>query len=186
VKDPDLKYSVILYGRTLETITTMGGLYLTPEVLIDTIYPGPDDIIVIPGADIWLEPAQVPVIAKVNELLDDGAVVAAICGATMGLANAGLLDNRPHTSNDLMALKMFCPNYEGESVYINDPAVTDRNLITASGFAPVEIAYHIFRRLGVMNPETLEAWYGLFTTRKPEYFSALIASLSHAPGSIAH
>ena len=95
----------------------------------------------------------------------------------MGLANAGLLDKRPHTSNDLMALKMFCPGYKGEEFYRNEPAVTDGNLITASGLAPVEFAYHVFRRLDVMTPATLDAWHGLFTTRKPEYFHALLASL---------
>jgi hypothetical protein len=51
------------------------------------------------------------------------------------------------------------------------------HIITASGFAPVEFACHIFRKLGVMHPATLDAWHGLFTTRRPEYFYALMASL---------
>jgi hypothetical protein len=55
--------------------------------------------------------------------------------------------------------------------------VTDGNLITASGLAPVEFAYHIFRSLDVMAPATLEAWHGLFTTLQPEYFYALMRSL---------
>ena len=108
-------------------------------------------------------------------------MVAAICGATLGLANAGLLDNRPHTSNDLAVLKMFCPGYHGEQAYVNEPAVTDGNLITASGLAPAEFAYQVFRRLDVMLPATLEAWYGLNTTRKPEYFYALMQSLPRPP-----
>jgi hypothetical protein len=29
-----------------------------------------------------------------------------------------------------------------------------------------------------MAPATLEAWHGLFTTRQPEYFYALMGSLS--------
>jgi hypothetical protein len=72
---------------------------------------------------------------------------------------------------------MFCPNYRGENHYVNEPAVTDGNLITASGLAPVEFAYQVFRRLGVMTPATLEAWHGLFATRQPEYFYALMGSL---------
>ncbi|RPI40262.1 MAG: glutamine amidotransferase [Methanoregulaceae archaeon] len=176
LKDPALKYNIILCGRTLEAISTMGGIRMAPEVMISDIRPDKDDVLILPGADIWLDPAQEPVIAKIRELLDQNRIVGAICGATLGLANAGLLDGRPHTSNDPAALKMFCPHYRGERYYVHEPAVTDHNLITASGLAPVEFAYHIFKKLDVMSPATLEAWHGLFTTRKPEFFYALMES----------
>jgi putative intracellular protease/amidase len=177
LKDPALRYSVVLCGSTLDTVTTMGGLQLVPEILIGDIQPAPGDVLVLPGADTWLDPAQAPALRAADRLSDAGILVAAICGATLGLANAGLLDNRPHTSNDPAALKMFCPNYHGTDHYVNEPAVTDGNLITASGLAPVEFAYHVFRALDVMSPATLEAWHGLFTTRQPEYFYALMGSL---------
>jgi putative intracellular protease/amidase len=177
MKDPALRYSVVLCGSTEKTVTTLGGLYLTPEVLIRDIQPVPGDVLVLPGADTWLDPAQVSAIRAAARLLDGGIPVAAVCGATLGLANAGLLDNRLHTSNDPAALKMFCPNYRGENFYVNEPAVTDNNLITASGLAPVEFAYHVFRRLEAMSPATLEAWHGLFTTRETEYFHAQMGSL---------
>ena len=177
LKDPALRYNIVPCGRTTDAVMTMGGIRMIPEVLIHDIRPDSGDIVVLPGADTWLDPAQEPVIATVRRLLSNGTVVAAICGATLGLANAGLLDCRPHTSNDLTALKMFCPNYRGERYYVNEPAVTDDNLITASGLSPVDFAYHIFRKLDVMSPGTLEAWHGLFTTRKPEFFYALMGSL---------
>ncbi len=175
--DPTRRYDLVLCGRTRDPVTTMGGVRIEPDVLFEEIRPVTGDLVLLPGADTWLEPAQEPVITKVREVLDGDAVVGAICGATMALANAGLLDNRPHTSNDLTALKMFCPGYKGEPFYKNEPAVTDGNLITAGSFAPVEFATHLFRRLGVMSPATLDAWYNLSTTRKPEYFFALMASL---------
>lgn len=184
LKDPALRYDVVLCGRTMDTITTMGGLSLKPDVLIADIHPGAGDLLLLPGADTWLDPIQAPVMEKIRDVLDSEAVVAAICGATLALANAGLLDKRPHTSNDLTVLKMFCPGYHGERFYVNEPAVTDGNLITANGIAPVEFAYHVFRRLDVMSPEALDAWHGLFTTRKPEYFYALMQALPRpsAPG----
>jgi len=178
LKNPALKYHVVTCGRTMDTVTTMGGIHILPEVLVGDIRPVPGDVLVLPGADTWLEPSQEPVITKVRELLGKETVIAAICGATLGMANAGLLDKRPHTSNDLAALKMFCPDYHGEQSYVNEPAVTDGNLITASGLAPVEFAYQVFRKLDVMTPAALEAWHGLFTTRKPEFFYALMGSLS--------
>ena len=178
LKDPSLRYDVVLCGRTMETITTMGGIRLAPELLFSDIIAGDGDLLVLPGADTWLDPIQLPVIEIVRELLKQGTIVAAICGATLGLANAGILDNRPHTSNDPAALRMLCPGYRGKKFYRNEPSVTDNNLITASGLAPVEYAYHVFRKLDVMAPATCEAWHGLFTTRKPEYFHALMASLA--------
>ena len=178
LRDPGLKYTIVLCGRTMEPITTMGGIRMVPKVLISDIRPVSGDVLILPGADTWLEPSQAPVIAKVRDLLDHVTVVAAICGATLGLANTGLLDKRRHTSNDPAALKMFCPHYRGEGYYVNEPAVTDGNLITASGLAPVEFAFHVFRKLDVMTPATLSAWYGLFTTRKAEFFYALTESLS--------
>ena len=178
LKDPALGFSVVLCGSTLDPVTTMGGLHLTPEVLIGDIQPVPGDVLILPGADTWLDPARAAALKAAGRLLDGGILVAAICGATVGLANAGLLDNRPHTSNDPAVLKMFCPNYKGEDHYVNEPAVTDGNLITASGLAPVEFASHVFRSLDVMAPATLEAWHGLFTTRRPDYFYALMGSLT--------
>jgi putative intracellular protease/amidase len=177
LKNPASAYQVVLCGRTLDPVTSMGGIRMVPETLIRDIRPEACDLVLLPGADTWLDPAQQPVVEKVRELLDRGTPVAAICGATLALANAGLLDNRPHTSNDLAALKMFCPHYRGERFYVNDPAVTDGNCITASGLAPVEFAYHVFRKLDAMEPATLEAWHGLFSTRKPEFFYALMESL---------
>jgi putative intracellular protease/amidase len=116
LKDPALRYSVVLCGSTLDPVTTMGGVHLTPEVLIRDIHPVLGDVLVLPGADTWLDTEQVPTLKEAGRLLDEGILVAAICGATLGLANAGLLDKRPHTSNDPAALKMFCPNYRGEII----------------------------------------------------------------------
>lgn len=180
LKDPSLRYDVLQCDRTMDAITTMGGLHLKPDMLMADIQPGESDRLLLPGADTWLDSVQEPVIAKIREVLESGAVVAAIYGATFGLANAGLLDNRPHTSNDRTALKMFCPGYRGERFYVHEPAVTDGNLVTAGGLAPVEFARHILRRLDVMSPETLSAWYVLFTTGKPEYYYQLMQS---RPGS---
>jgi putative intracellular protease/amidase len=179
LKDPSFRYDVVLCGRTMDVVTTMGGLHLKPDLLVREIQPGPHDILLLPGADTWLAPEQELVLAKTREMLDTDITVAAICGATLGLANTGLLDHRPHTSNDPAALRMFCPGYHGEQFYVSEPAVTDGNLITASGLAPVEFAYHIFRRLNVMTPKTLDSWSRLFTTRKPEFFFALMESMAH-------
>jgi hypothetical protein len=95
----------------------------------------------------------------------------------MGLAQAGLLNSRWHTSNDLAYLKMICPNYTGEQYYKMESAVTDGNLITASGIAPLTFTKHVLKAMDVFSPKTLEAWYQLNKTQESKYFYALMESI---------
>ena len=64
-------------------------------------------------------------------------------------------------------------DYRGEAFYQNQPAVTDGNVITAGATAPIDFAYHIFKKLDLYNAQTLEAWYGLYKTGDPSYFFTL-------------
>jgi putative intracellular protease/amidase len=100
--------------------------------------------------------------------------VAAICGATYGLAKGGLLDDREHTSNARVFLESS--GYRGGHLYRDAPAVTDRGLITASGCFPVDFATHIFKALDLYEPKVLEAWRGLYTTGAVEHFAVLAAA----------
>ena len=99
--------------------------------------------------------------------------MAAICGATAGLARGGLLDARPHTSNSREYVA--ATGYRGGAHYRDEPTVVDGDLITAPAMAPLEFARAIFARLDLYAPPVLDAWYGLFSTRRPEYFAALMA-----------
>ena len=93
------------------------------------------------------------------------------------MANCGLLDGIKHTSNNLGFLKMACPNYKGEENYCNKPAVTENNLITASGIAPLEFAYEVFKKTGIMENSVIEAWYNLYITKDGKYFLELMELL---------
>ena len=111
-------------------------------------------------------------------LIEQKVNVAAICGATVALAENGLLNKRNHTSNDKNYLKMVCPNYSGSDYYINSPVVVDDNLITATGIAPLEFSYEVFKKTNLMKPNTLEAWYQLYKTKESKYFYSLMESLN--------
>lgn len=92
----------------------------------------------------------------------------------MALADAGLLDERRHTSNGQGFLEMFSPAYRGKALYVDEPAVTDKNLITASATGALLWAKQIIAHLGVFRADTLELWYEYFSTGKPEVFFALM------------
>lgn len=95
-----------------------------------------------------------------RRFLEAGVPVAAICGATAGLAREGLLDDRDHTSSAPEYLA--ATGYAGAARYQDAPAVTDGDLITASPVAPVEFAREVLARLGVYEPKVLHAWNRLF------------------------
>ncbi|HFL3236751.1 TPA: hypothetical protein ACG3KH_004189 [Clostridioides difficile] len=57
----------------------------------------------------------------------------------------GCLDTRKHTSNNLEYTKMVCPNYKGEKFHEGGSAVSNANLVTASGVAPLELAMDVLK-----------------------------------------
>jgi putative intracellular protease/amidase len=174
---PGPSYTVKTFALTTEPVVTMGGVKILPDVTVSEVDSDHAALLILPGGDTWLEPQHASVLIKTAEFLERGIPVAAICGATVALANAGFLNDRPHTSNDLGYLKATCATYLGESHYRIVSAVSDGNLITASGTAPLEFAYQILKKLDVFSEATLDAWYKLFSTHEPKYFYALMQSL---------
>ena len=135
------------------------------------------NILILPGADTWLEKEHQTIIEIAKNRIDNGLKVAAICGATGALANAGALNQKNHTSNAVEYLQLFRPEYTGDGFYFDKGAITDNNLITASGLAPLEFTYEIIKTMGVFKLTTLEAWYKLYTKKEPRYFYELQKSL---------
>lgn len=176
-KNDAQRVSVKTVSNSKDPIHTMGGLKIMPDCLIDDIVVSETSVLLLPGADKWNDPKHGAIIEKANEFLSLGATVCAICGATVALANLGLLDSRRHTSNGQGFLEMFSPAYKGQDFYIDEPSISDNNLITASSSGALLWAKQIIERLGVFEATTLEAWFDYFSTGKPEYFFALMQTL---------
>ena len=155
----------------------MGGLTIVPDCTIDKIVISAKSVLLLPGANTWDDPKHRAIIQKAGEFLSAGAMVCAICGATAALANAGLLDQRPHTSNGAGYLEMVSPNYKGQKFFVDTPSVADHNLITASSTGALLWAKQIFERLDVFQHNTLEAWYAYFSTNEAQHFFALMQTL---------
>jgi putative intracellular protease/amidase len=175
---PVAECDIVKVGLTAAPIATMGGIVIKPDMTYDAVRMEAEDLLLMPGADKWQAPECAPLLDFARDLIVRGYRVAAICGATIGLAQAGALNDRQHTSNDKGYLKTVCPGYTGEQRYVDSPVVRDGNLITASGLAPLEFSYEVMKMLGLFRPETVEAWYQLYSTREPQYYEALVASMS--------
>lgn len=169
--------SVKTVAVSKEPVKTMGGLTIIPDSVISDIMVNEKSVLLLPGANTWDDPKHGVIIEKAVELLSSGATICAICGATAALANAGLLDQRLHTSNGAGYLEMFSPCYKGQEFYIDEPSVADHNLITASSTGALLWARQILERLEVFQSDTLDAWYKYFSSGKEQHFFALMQTL---------
>jgi putative intracellular protease/amidase len=168
-------WPVRVVAATKRSVRSMGGMKVTPDVTVKELTPADSSLLVLPGADTWADKRHAPILDLADAFLNAGVPVAAICGATIAMGEAGLLDGRPHTSNDLGALKAMAPHYKGEQHYQVQPVVRDGCLITASGVAPAHFAVATLRMLDAMSEEVADTWLELNTTREPEQFFKLMA-----------
>jgi putative intracellular protease/amidase len=178
-------------GPTREPVTTIGGLRIQPDLALDELRPEDSSLLILTGADLWTEASAAtaaggdelaPFARKARAFLDAGVPVAAICGATAGLAREGLLDDRDHTS--AVSFYLAATGYRGGGRYVDTDAVTDGNLVTAGPTEPVAFAREVLRLLGVYEGEALDAWYRLFHDSDASAY-AVLEKASGAAGEAA-
>lgn len=174
-------FQVRTVGLTREPITTKGGMRVTPDLTLDELSPAESAMLILPGADTWMTGELTPFTQKARAFLDAGVPVAAICGSTFGLAKEGLLDDKAHTSN--VAEFLAYSGYAGADRYVEQPAVTDGNVVTASANAPFEFAREVLGLLGVYEPHILDAWYRLFAHNDAAAYAELDAYDKAASGA---
>lgn len=166
-------YRVRTVGAGAEPVTTMGGMRIVPDTTLAELTPADSAMLILPGAEGWDGGELDAFGIKAREFAAAGVPVAAICGATFGLARAGLLDERRHTSN--IAEYLAASGYAGAAHYIDEPAVTDQGVITANSTAPFEFAREVLAALDIYEPEVLDGWYRLFGKGDPAGYAALAA-----------
>lgn len=169
----DARFRIVTVGLSQAPVTTMGGLQIIPEIALDRLDPTDSAMLILPGAETWGTPATERFVQTADRFLGAKVPVAAVCGATYGLAAAGLLDQHRHTSNDPAFLA--ASGYAGADRYVNEPAVIDGDLVTASGVAPVHFARAVFERLGAHDSALINSWFKLYAERDPAGFYELMA-----------
>ena len=167
------RFDVVTVAESLDPITTMGGVRMVPDMLIADLDPADSDILILPGAELWDGGGGEACAAAAERFLEAGVPVAAICGATAGLARAGLLDERRHTS--AAAEYLAATGYQGGDRYVDERAVVDRDLITAGPQSPVQFARAALSRLGLASERRLEAYEAVFHRGDPAGFPVLMA-----------
>lgn len=168
----DISVKTVSFSKN--PVKSMGGLTIVPDLTIKDVQPNKDNVLILPGADSWSKSENFPILETARHFLEAGGLVAAICGATVALANMGLLDDKKHTSNGTGFLNMFCPEYKGTDNYVDKPAVRDENLITAAATGALDMARLILEYLDVFEKDRLEHWYTYFSTGNANEFFAMM------------
>lgn len=156
------KFELVYFSKEGKSILSMGGLQILPDMSLKEIAKESIDLLILPGGNAWEKGKNNEIEQLTKGVFGSGNTIAAICAATTYLGQLGILNNLKHTSNDLNYLKAIAPEYIGETNYENKLAVTDRNIITANGIAPIEFAKEIFTKIELYDLDNIEKWFQLF------------------------
>jgi putative intracellular protease/amidase len=156
------RYRVVTVGLSRQPVRSMGGLFVQPDTSVPEVELERACVLMLPGGTSW-EAGQAPEVTRlIRECDQSGIPVAALCGATLGLARAGVLKGRKHTSNSRGYVQSFVPGSADEHDYVESPAVRDGSLITASGMGGVEFAYEIIALLDLYGEADRKLWLNIF------------------------
>lgn len=145
----DVQYFAPVIGQ----VRSQGGLAATVEQNLEDLTKWRPDAVAVVGGTIWKKEDAPDISTVLNDQHSSGAVVAGICGGTLALARAGLLNEVSHTSNDPEYLIQNAEGYTGKQTYLKSAsAISDNRIITAPGTAPTSFAAVVFEGVG-MKPE---------------------------------
>ena len=163
---PEIKkskeFELIFFSKDRKPILSMGGLQIIPTTSLSELNFNDLEMLILPGGTAWEKGKNEEIEKITKDVFEKGKPIAAICAATTYLGQLGLLNDLKHTSNDLNYLKGIAPRYCGDKNYQNSLVVTDRNIITANGIAPIEFAREIFKTIGLYSSDNIEKWFQLF------------------------
>ena len=114
-----VKYELQTVSLSKRTIKTAGGVTIVPDITLEEIDELQAGALLLIGGDTWKEKSNQPILEVANSFLEKNILVAAICGATLGLANNGILNSNYHTSNALFFYKEVINTKERNTIKIH-------------------------------------------------------------------
>src|SRR5215204_1042394 len=153
------RFEVVSVGFSKEPVMTMGGLRLTPDLTLAEVMPAEACIFMLPGGDMWESESHQNLQTLLQRLHVENVPIGAICGATVEIARSGLTRGIRHTSNSKDYLKAMVTGYGDDDLYVDELAVTDESIITASGLGSVEFAREVIKQLKLYNDADTLLWF---------------------------
>lgn len=152
-------YCIKTISLSKEPVYSIGGLKVLPDYSLETA-PEDYEALILIGGTGWRESEAKKIVPLVKATLQKHKPVAGICDGSVFLAKNGFLNGVRHTSNSLEDLEKYAANeYTNAQGYVNEPAVSDGNIITADGTSPLEFARLVFSKLHLDSEEAIKRWY---------------------------
>lgn len=148
------KRKILSVSENPDPLTAQSGLHYIPDKRIEDINSLEDyEALIIPGGPINNEQNAIGRVAV--EMIRAGKLVAAICFAPQFLARAGILNSYSFTtscSKEKIAALGCTDPFPWEN-FVMQRTVTDRNLITAQGYAFVDFTKAVCNYLQIFENE---------------------------------
>lgn len=166
------KYEIKTVSLSKDCIQSIGGFKVLPDYDIASV-PNDYEALILIGGMTWRSENTQQIKELVEDCFQKGKILGGICDASAYLGTVGVLNDVFHTSNDLNDLKQWAGSaYTGEAKYIAKQAVSDKNIITANGTAPMEFTKEILLALNVAEDKVSD-WYnfhklGFYTAPMPK------------------
>jgi len=148
--------------RSMSGVTVVPDFDFMPDTDLEDIDNENTGMLILPGGAAWEQGRNELITPLVAHCLLQGIPVAGICGATVFLAELGLLNRAIHTSNSMDYLAAHSNVYRGQALYRTMPSVRTEFVITANGTASVEFAQDVFDTLGIADDRRVTDWFQYF------------------------
>ncbi|MEI9920341.1 MAG: DJ-1/PfpI family protein [Bacteroidota bacterium] len=148
--------------RSMSGVTIIPDLDFMADHDLEDLDRDNTGMLILPGGMAWERGKNEAITPLVAHCLLHGIPVAGICGATIFLAELGLLNRAEHTSNSMDYLSSSSNVYRGQALYRAMPSVRTEFLITANGTASVEFAQDIFDALAISDDPSVTEWFQYF------------------------
>ena len=128
-------------------LTSAAGLKIAATTRFQAANEG---VVVVCGGPEFETNVSPELVEELCASFENGCAIAGICGGTIALASAELLNDVAHTSNGPGYLEGYVCNYAGAAHYVDQPkALRDGNIITAPAPAIGSFAVEVLIAAGL-------------------------------------
>ena len=166
-------WEIVTVASSTEPVTSMGGVRMTPDLVLADLDPAASDLLVLPGADLWDDGRGRRVHRRSRPVPERrGAGGRHLRGDRRTRPVPGCWTSG---ATPVRRRSIWPPPDTGVAThYVDERAVVDGDLITAGPQSPVQFARATLSRLGLASEETLEAYETVFHRGDPSGYPALM------------
>ena len=163
----NLGCEIVIASPDAKPVTSIGGIRTAPDIGFDSIEPSPGAGYLLIGSDDWLEFDCEPTGEALTRAFELDCPIGIVCAATVFAARIGLFRDSGHTSNGFEFLREHAGDYPGSQHYVRSPsAVVHRNLVTASGLAPLTFSREYLKLVKGEAPFDEERYFAIYSRER--------------------